>query len=118
MPSRKRLDPIPEEFASYEEAAEFWETHDSTDYPDAFQTVKDVVVELRKRRYEIEIDEDVFAMLCQRAQDTTPSQLANKLLRQSLWAERIKSSNRVLLGLLGLNKDRTMFPHSGRHALR
>ena len=31
--------PIPEEFASREEAAEFWDAHDTTDYPDSFETV-------------------------------------------------------------------------------
>jgi len=36
MNNRKRVDPIPEEFASYEEAAEFWDTHDTTDYPKLF----------------------------------------------------------------------------------
>ncbi len=33
---KKHVDPIPKEFASYEEAAEFWDTHDTTDYPDNF----------------------------------------------------------------------------------
>jgi len=27
----KKVKPIPEEFKTYEEAAEFWDTHDSTD---------------------------------------------------------------------------------------
>ena len=36
---QKQIDPIPEEFASYEEAAEFWETHDTMDYPESFETV-------------------------------------------------------------------------------
>ncbi|MBI4641089.1 MAG: hypothetical protein HY731_10360, partial [Candidatus Tectomicrobia bacterium] len=39
MPKKKRVDPIPEEFSSEEEAAEFWDTHDTTDYPEAFHTV-------------------------------------------------------------------------------
>jgi len=34
---QRQIDPIPEEFATYEEAAEFWDTHDTTDYPDAFR---------------------------------------------------------------------------------
>lgn len=38
MPKAKRVEPIPTEFASYEKAAEFWETHDTTDYPGAFRT--------------------------------------------------------------------------------
>jgi hypothetical protein len=36
---QKEVNPIPEEFASYEEAAEFWETHDTTDYPESFETI-------------------------------------------------------------------------------
>jgi hypothetical protein len=62
MPKKKQIDPIPEEFASYEEAAEFWETHDTTDYPDTFRDVQ-IESELRKRRYEIEIDDDVVKVL-------------------------------------------------------
>jgi len=82
---RKRVDPIPDEFASYEEAAEFWNTHDTTDYPDAFVTV-DVVAEFRGRRYEIEIDEDVAKTLREKAQQRgiTASHLASDLLRRQL----------------------------------
>ncbi|BAZ14261.1 hypothetical protein NIES4071_61010 [Calothrix sp. NIES-4071] len=36
---RKFIEPIPEEFASYEEAGEFWDTHDTTDYLEDFETV-------------------------------------------------------------------------------
>jgi hypothetical protein len=39
MRRKKHIDPIPEEFASYDEAAEFWDTHDTTDYPECFRTV-------------------------------------------------------------------------------
>ena len=51
MRLQKNLDPIPEEFASYEEAAEFWDAHDTTDYPDSFETVA-IETELKRRRYE------------------------------------------------------------------
>jgi predicted phosphatase len=87
MDKRKRVDPIPEEFTSYEEAAEFWDTHDTTDYPDAFRTVE-VVAEFKGRRHEIEIDEDVVKALQAQAQQRgiTISHLANELLRQQLLA--------------------------------
>ena len=49
----KAIDPIPEEFSSYEDAAEFWDTHDTTDYPANFETVA-VNAEIRRRHYEIE----------------------------------------------------------------
>lgn len=35
---KKRIDPVPEQFATYEEAAEFWDKHDTTDYPNLFST--------------------------------------------------------------------------------
>jgi hypothetical protein len=87
MPKRKHVDPIPEEFASYEEAAEFWDTHDPEDYPDAFRPVK-ATVELRRRRYEIEIDEELAKMLqaAARRQKKTVSQLASEILRKELAA--------------------------------
>ncbi len=51
--TEKQLDPIPDEFNSYEQAAEFWDAHDTTDYPEAFETVA-VETEFRRRRYEVE----------------------------------------------------------------
>ncbi len=54
----KQNDPIPDEFSSYEEAAEFWDSHDTTDYPDAFETVE-VEAEFKARRYQIDVDEDI-----------------------------------------------------------
>ena len=85
MHKRKQIDPMPEEFASYEEAAEFWDTHDTTDYPEAFHTIE-VVSELRRRHYEIEIDADVIQTLRKQARrkGVPSSQLANELLRQHL----------------------------------
>ncbi len=37
---KKQIDAIPEEFESYEQAAEFWETHDTTNYIDEFETIE------------------------------------------------------------------------------
>lgn len=85
MSKKKQIDPLPEEFASYEEAAEFWDTRDTTDYPDAFRTVK-VVSELKNRHYEIEVEADVVKALQAQARRSgvTLSQLASQLLRQQL----------------------------------
>ena len=89
MSKRKQADPIPDEFTSYEEAAEFWDTHDTTDYPDAFRTVE-VVTKFRNRYYEIEIDADVINALRVQSQQkgVTISHLANELLRQKLAISR------------------------------
>ena len=79
----KRVDPIPNEFSSYEEAAQFWDTHDTTDYPDAFQDV-DVKAELRKRRYQVEVDENLMKALRKQAQKLGVSvdRLVNEILRK------------------------------------
>jgi hypothetical protein len=53
----KQIDPMPDGFSSYEETAEFWDTHDTMDYPDAFQDV-DIKAEFRKRHYQVEVYED------------------------------------------------------------
>jgi hypothetical protein len=81
----KQSEPIPNEFASYEEAAEFWDTHDTTDYLEAFQTV-DVQAELRKRHYEVEVDEDIIEELRSRAQrlGIPVSQLVSEMLRKQI----------------------------------
>ena len=77
------IDPIPEEFASYEEAAEFWDTHDTTDYPDCFETVS-VQAELKSRRYEVEIDADLMPALSKQAHNRgiKVSNLVSDLLRE------------------------------------
>ena len=85
MLKQKQIDPIPDEFSSYEEAAEFWDTHDTTAYPDAFRNVE-VKSELRRRHYEVEIDSDVLSKLRARAKRKRVSvgNLASDLLRQQL----------------------------------
>ncbi len=85
MSDKKAIDPIPEEFGSYEEAAEFWDTHDTTDYLDAFETVEGET-EFRRRHYEVEIDQDIFLVLRKQAQKrgVSMSYLVSAMLRQSV----------------------------------
>jgi len=80
---QKPIDPLPEQFASYEEAAEFWDTHDTTDYLESFETVA-VETEFKRRRYEVEIDEDLMKALTEQAQQRGigVSQLVSDLLRE------------------------------------
>ena len=82
---KKAVDPIPEKFDSYEAAADFWDTHDTTDYPDAFRTV-DAVTKFRRRFHEIEIDAEVAKALRiqARRRKTTVTRLASDLLREQL----------------------------------
>ncbi len=46
----RALDPLPDESASLQEIADFWDTHDTTDYEDAFVTV-DAEFDIRRRHY-------------------------------------------------------------------
>ncbi len=59
-------DPLPGESASVEEIAESWDTHDTTDYADAFTTV-DATFDIRQQHYEVEVTEDIFQALRQRS---------------------------------------------------
>ena len=82
---QKQVDPLPEEFASYEEAAEFWDTHDTTDYVDNFETIA-VEAELKRRRYEVEIDEELMRALTEQAQKRgiAVSQLVSEMLKEKI----------------------------------
>ncbi|HFE66658.1 MAG TPA: hypothetical protein ENJ93_05280 [Chloroflexi bacterium] len=81
----KAIDPVPEEFTSYEEAANFWDTHDTTDYIPFLQPVE-VDAQFRKRCIELEIDEDVVTALHKKAKKmgVSANRLASDLLRQQL----------------------------------
>lgn len=89
MRKERDADPIPDEFSSYEEAAEFWDSHDTTDYPDAFEDEPvEVRADFRRRRFEIEVEEDLIGALRERARRSGVSvrQLTSELLRRQLAA--------------------------------
>lgn len=44
-----KRDPLPDDFGSYEAAAEFWDTHDLTDYEDSERDVANVQINLVRR---------------------------------------------------------------------
>lgn len=82
---QKQIDPLPEEFSSYEDAADFWDTQDTTDYPDSFETVA-THSELKRRRYEVEIDEELMNVLAALAHERgVPfSDLVSGILREQI----------------------------------
>jgi hypothetical protein len=83
-----RADPIPESFATPEEAGEFWDRHDTMDYPDGFTDVGTVSTDLRHRYFEVEVEMSVAEALRTRAQEQGVSvrELATELLRRQLTA--------------------------------
>lgn len=56
--AKKQRDPLPAHFKSLEEAAEFWETHDSADYNEYFKDLE-FKVDIKRRTYLISLDEKV-----------------------------------------------------------
>jgi predicted RNA-binding protein with PUA domain len=82
---QKKVKEIPEEFETYEEAAEFWETHDSTDYEDIIEEVE-IRVDLTKRRYLIELDKNSAELLLENAQKkgVSASNLASEIIEKQL----------------------------------
>jgi hypothetical protein len=83
----KHTDPLPDEFGSYEEAAEFWDTHSITDYEESLEPV-DLDVDIQRRHFEIEVDEESFRALRETAkkEQKPVKQLASEILKQRLRA--------------------------------
>lgn len=60
-------DEIPENFDSYEAAAEFWDSHDVSDYLDLTEEVTDIQIKLKRKHFRIE--PDISARLTQKARE-------------------------------------------------
>ena len=80
-----QVDPLPDEFKSEDEAAEFWDTHSITDYEEFLEPV-DLEVDLKRRHFEIEVDEESFLVLRDRAKklQKPAKELASEILKQKL----------------------------------
>lgn len=86
MQNKKRvIDPIPESFATEEEAAEFWDTHSLADYEQLLEPVE-MTFEISKRTYEVQVSEDVFEGLRKEAESTHQSvpTTIDRILRKEL----------------------------------
>ena len=81
----KVVDPLPDSFASEEEADEFWSSHSTMDYLQYLEPVDDVI-EIQERVFEIQISEVVFQKLQQEAQASHQSipKVADQILRDAL----------------------------------
>lgn len=111
-PNKKHIEPIPEEFANAEEAAEFWETHDVRDYPEAFKPVQEVVeFKLRKVTHKVTLDKDVghWLSVCAQKRKSTMGKVLNELVRKGVYADMREMVFQALSGLR--LKDRSCFPN-------
>ncbi|MDI6451707.1 CopG family antitoxin [Anaerobaca lacustris] len=88
MPNtNRRIDPLPEEFRSEREAAQFWDTHSITDYEESLEP-GELDVDIQRRHFEIEIDQECFLALREiaRKERKPVKQLASEILKQKLRA--------------------------------
>ena len=86
MQNKKRvIDPIPEAFATEEEAGEFWDTHSLSDYEEFLEPVN-MTFDLTERVFEVRVAEDVFHKLQHEAESShQPMQkVIDRILRKEL----------------------------------
>ena len=78
-------DPVPQEFSTLEEAANFWDTHDLTDYEDIWTEVE-IQVQLDPSRLNIRLDPQVAQKIVVQAeqQHVSPDVFVNQVLKEYL----------------------------------
>jgi hypothetical protein len=79
------MDPLPESFATEEEAGEFWDTHSTMDYIEYLEPVDDMI-EIRQRVFEVQVEEEVFQRLQQEARSLHQPipEVVDQILRKTL----------------------------------
>lgn len=84
---KKVIDPIPDSFATEEEAGEFWDTHSLADYEEFLEPVE-MKFELSKRVFEVQVSEDVFERLQEKAASSHQPmrKVIDQILRKELTA--------------------------------
>ena len=85
--AKRQIDPLPDEFKLLEEAARFWDTHSITNYEECLEPVE-VDVDIQRRHFEIEVDEETFLALREVAEkERKPmKELASEILKRRLRA--------------------------------
>ena len=81
----KIIDPLPDSFATEEEAGEFWDTHSAADYAEYLKPANNVI-EIKIRIFEVQVAEDVFQKLQEEAESTQQSvpKIVDRILREEL----------------------------------
>ena len=82
----KTIDPLPDSFATEEQAGAFWDAHSAMDYEQHLEAADDVTFEISERIFEVQVAEDVFNKLQQEAASLHKSvpKIVDKILRKEL----------------------------------
>jgi len=67
---KKVIDPLPESFASEQEAGNFWDSHSAADYLEYLEPTEDEIA-IENRVFEVRVSEDVFKSLRNRRNQPT-----------------------------------------------
>ncbi|OGG45976.1 MAG: hypothetical protein A3F84_17360 [Candidatus Handelsmanbacteria bacterium RIFCSPLOWO2_12_FULL_64_10] len=88
MPNRKKRDPISRHFKSIQEAADFWDSHDLTDYWDQTREAH-FEVDIQRRRFLTALEPELAKKLtaCAHKQGVSTETLINVWL-----AEKVKEA--------------------------
>lgn len=86
MKPNTELDPIPEHFASIEEAVEFWDTHDTADYEAYLKEVQPVNLNLKTITREVKFEPEVALKVAKlaKAKGVSFSDLINFWVKEKL----------------------------------
>jgi hypothetical protein len=81
----KTIDPLPDSFATEEQAGAFWDAHTAMDYEQHLEATDDPI-EIDERVFEIQVAEDVFQKLQEEAASLHQPvpKLVDKILRKEL----------------------------------
>lgn len=79
-------DPMPDEFASRAEVAEFWDTHDITDYLDELQPITVKLSDTLAHGVIITFESDTYDEICELARERSmsPETLINQWIVEGL----------------------------------
>jgi CopG antitoxin of type II toxin-antitoxin system len=64
---KAKVDPLPEEFATPEQAGEFWDEHDLTNYLEHTRPVRDTVFRIERRQYLVALEPSLAQRLAEAA---------------------------------------------------
>jgi len=80
---KKRRPSLPEHFDSLEQAADFWDTHDSAEYGD-YLTDVEFEVDVKKRTYLISLDGELYRKVhaIARERGVAPETLVNRWIEE------------------------------------
>jgi predicted HicB family RNase H-like nuclease len=84
--SKKPVDTLPQSFKTIDEFIEFWDTHSTADYPEAFREIEESVRLRERQHYRVALDSRVGKKLAEQAEakGVTLDKLVNQLLSAQL----------------------------------